>query len=356
MHATKARRAFTLIELLVVMIIIAIVIAIVLPVLGHVRDNARLAGTKGMMEGLNQAILQFNNDERRMPGYFSERDMGFATNATTNGFTSLENILLDLMGVEVKTTGTTPSDVQVGPGGVNNDATGFVDLDLIGSEDNAHKSYYNPDGKFYVPQTSPSQVATMAGTPDLLDYWGTPYLAWRQDDSAVGTVTQVTQFAKEGYAAGPNGSARFYYNSNAGFLKSNQLGRRAADQLDLATGSVLNTPNTADKAKSLAGFLGHPAYPYRAPNATLPPDVPAAARGQIVIHSAGQDGIYFGRKDRGARQFDLTARNFLDYAVNFAPNPTMAVGPGNQYTNSSGQVDSNDITRDFDDMLSTAGN
>src|SRR5579862_1553532 len=74
-RATKAA-GFTLIELLVVLIIIAVIIAIVLPALAGARRAARTAATRGMATQIANAAAKFGNDNQgRMPGYFTARDM-----------------------------------------------------------------------------------------------------------------------------------------------------------------------------------------------------------------------------------------------------------------------------------------
>jgi prepilin-type N-terminal cleavage/methylation domain-containing protein len=370
MHVRTNRRAFTLIELLVVMIIIAVIIAIVLPVLGNVRSSARKVGTQGMLNDLNQAILQFQNDERRMPGYFSEDSMGGNENEQQAGHTELENIMLDLMGVDgVAADQPNPGPgtwIEVGPHTLtgSNPKNIKVNVDLIGSGAGGTKSYYTPDGKFYLPQTSPlAQVGGAGNTAssetapqlkDLVDHWGQPILAWRQNDVSLGPVTQPNHFAQI-TSTGATVPPRFYWNSNAAFLKSAGLGRRGRSQIDPEEGSLIGSQVTpADRLQSLTAILGNPSAPYRVPAATTAPNVPLAARGKIVLHSAGVDAVYFGRKDPGAvRQFGTGP---MDYRKNFVPDVTQPMGPGNQYTTEGGKADVYDVTSAFDDIMSASGN
>lgn len=71
-HAT-AGRAFTLIELLTVIAIIGILAAIIIPVVGKVRDSARVAGTRSNARQIALAINSFASENR---GFFPQWDAG----------------------------------------------------------------------------------------------------------------------------------------------------------------------------------------------------------------------------------------------------------------------------------------
>jgi prepilin-type N-terminal cleavage/methylation domain-containing protein len=363
MHAT-IRRAFTLIELLVVMIIIAIIIAIVLPAVGGVRNSARKQGTATLLNNVSQAAQQFYNDSRRMPGMFPERAMGGVGNATA-GMSSMENILLDLIGAET-IPGNAPNPaggatwVEVGPNDTPSSPLNLkVNMDTFGSG-NGNKNYFTPDAKLFVAQIAPSQTASIPGNSapsendpqlkDLVDYWGQPVLAWRQDETALGPVTQISNFAAADSSA--QAPARFYWNSNATFLNSASLGRRGRPQNDANVGSMLYNANNQDKAQALAAMLGHPSYPYRPAGGGVP-TVPASARGKLILHSAGVDGVYLARNDTGARQFQ---NGLMNYAVNFVPDPSQPQSASNQYTTEDGKADTTDLLRRFDDLTEATGN
>lgn len=367
------RRAFSLIELLVVILIIAVVMAIALPSLSGARNASRAASSRALLNNLTQAAAQFERDERRMPGYFSARDMGHADNAD-RGFTALQNVMADLSGGITSTNGSGPNpdggSLRVGP--LNDQATQiWVNPAYIGVERDGNKMYWVPDRKNFIAQDEGGQQAV--GTtdhgkiPSVLDAFGSPVLAWVIDETAVGPVTQSDQFAR---VASNGGTSRFYWNSNAGFLNATNVGRRFVDQTtgNRRNGSIIGGPGGSTNARlsrSLAGILGHPSYPYRDPaNPNDPPSVPAAPRGTFVVHSAGIDGIYFSRADRGAKQFPsipdigspLTTSHFVDYRVNFVPDPAGSVSPSNMYTDRDGRPTNIDVVERFDDLLAVGGN
>src|SRR5205809_5697872 len=94
-----SRRAFSLIELMIVILIIAMIIAIVVPALGHARKGARNAATRNLMVQVEQACSSFQLSERRLPGYFSVRDLGSgSTGNGAQGFTGMENVMFDIAG------------------------------------------------------------------------------------------------------------------------------------------------------------------------------------------------------------------------------------------------------------------
>nr|HRJ50406.1 prepilin-type N-terminal cleavage/methylation domain-containing protein [Phycisphaerales bacterium] len=212
----RARSAFSLIELLVVMFIIVLVISIVVPALAKARQATRVTATKNLMSNLLTSAATFQQDERRLPGRYSGRDMGSDNNANTIGMTMTENILLDLAGGVVQIGGPRPSTggVHVHPfGGTSSSRASqegaWVDVGLIGQPSKSGKGYFIPDKKFFIEQVNPSQVGT-AGTPDadgrtypdLVDAFGQPLLVWVEDESTVGRV------AFDSSSSGPNNFAR----------------------------------------------------------------------------------------------------------------------------------------------------
>lgn len=354
-----ARRGFTLVELLVVMAIIAIVIALVLPAIGNSRKSAQAADTRQLLANLSTAVSTFINDERRSPGYFPAREMGSAENANTAGMSEMENIMLDLNGYQPATTGN-PNAIIVGPTAAN---TLTIDASLLGVPGQGSKQYFVPNKKYYYAMNAGTQQMAAAPhassegdtkqLPDLVDTFGTPILGWRQDDTYTTKPGAPTYtFARSDSGAGTQ-RAKFYWASNACFLKATASGKRGLDQTSASDGSLIGATG-ANTERSLAGAWGNPVDPYRDPaNLATPPPYARSARAAVIFQSAGVDGYYFGRKDRGSKQF---AGGFIDYRMNFAPDPAQAIGPTNQYTDKDGRPTSNNVLELYDDITTQSGN
>lgn len=297
LSARPRRPGFSLVELLVVMIVIALVIAIIVPSLGAVRDTARNTGTKSLINNIVQASGQFQNDERRLPGYFSAKEMGDQDNES-RGMSAMENLIIDLMGVKIGTSSGSGM-IEVGPTSGN---TVFLDPGTLGATGTGMKNYLQLDGKYLVAQTVPDQQAGNGPDemPDVVDYFGTPLLAWVADETAVGEIEEAEDFARDN---SDSGTARFYWASNAAFLKA-APGKMAKDQrFSTNSGSVIGD-GASDIPESMMALFGNPSYPRRDPaNPNQTPTVAAAARGPLIVQSAGRDGYYFGVRDNGARMF-----------------------------------------------------
>jgi prepilin-type N-terminal cleavage/methylation domain-containing protein len=324
-----ARRAFTLVELLVVVLILAIVIAILLPAIAGARRGAKNASTLATLNGLAAATGAFIGDNAgRTPGYFSPADMGNADNED-RGFCAMQNVLLDLSGGVTSPTASGAGIITVGP---RPSGTAKVDLGQIGATGGAagQKAYFNPDRNFLSdaaerPSGQVSSVPDNLLVPHLLDAFGNPVLAWTRDDRP------ATNFAARNSGGEP---AQFYWASNAGMLKSPGVGKNrepALFTLDTTPGSLIGQGKTdAQLAASLEGLLGNPAFP----SANYSPSNRKAqkARGSVVFHAAGADGMYLSTTDRGGKT---------------APGTSGQV----QYTTDG------DAVRDaFDDTLVPAGN
>lgn len=337
-----ARPAFTLIELLVVMVVIGLVISIIIPAIGSARDIARATGTRGMLENILQASTQFQNEHRRLPGYFTAREMGDPANADQHGMSAMENILLDLMGGVVDDNASGDGIVTVGPGS----KTIKVNVNLMGSQAGSNKAYLTLSGKHLAPQTRDQNQqwgdrghtddAGEDQLSDVVDEFGTPVLAWVADETAMGTIDEADDFAYRDSSR----RARFYWASNAAFLKASNTGKKNVDQ---AAESRLGESLIDDHAESLMAVLGNPAYPQRDPNnSTAVPDLAAAPRGKLILHSAGTDGRYFGKDDRGAKLF--SANGPMLYKRNFAG------VDGTPY------AEPDDVLKHFDDLVVSGGN
>ncbi len=340
------RRAFSLIELLIVILIISLVIGILLPVLGSVRNSGREAATRNLLTNVNQATLSFQTDQQgRMPGYFSARDMGAtANNETGAGFSAMENVLLDLSGGLRPASST--GAVEVGPGNTAALKTWF-DPDQVGIVDGLNpKAYFTPPPQYYKKLDGTDNAGTktvgLAGNlkvRDLVDAWNTPILAWTTDSIANGPVAAITDFARAtSTAASP---ARFYLNSNSVFLASTNNGALNVDERNK---SVIGYANTGDAAISLGGVLGSPGSPVDT-NVNVPNILPSAPRGSFVLHSAGKNGIYVGREERGG---SFANNGPLYYGLNYKS----LVGDI-PLTDGDGKPTSRDIMKDFDDLISS---
>jgi hypothetical protein len=283
----------------------------------------------------------------------------------------MQNVMLDLAG-GVTRPGNQPNpgngSILVGP---HADAQVWVNPAYIGIVRDGQNVYFIPAAKDFVKQDQPDQqytnVPAHTQIPSLVDAFGTPLLAWVQNDMAMGPIANENNFAD--VSSQSNAGARFYWNSNAAFLRAKATGIRSINQTgmleggghDVSRGSILAFPNDDNRRKSLIGMLGHPSFPQRNQGVTTPPSLPAAARGTFIVHSAGGDGYYFNRQDRGARQFPLydasgsivTNSFFLDYRVNFVPN---VANPAVGYTDRDGRPTNVDILERFDDILAVGGN
>ncbi|MEX2218469.1 MAG: prepilin-type N-terminal cleavage/methylation domain-containing protein [Phycisphaerales bacterium] len=362
-HAQGRPRAFTLMELMIVIIIIAVVISILIPAVAGARNAARRASTARLMKDVADASGQFYTDQGRLPGHFSAREMAHADNMD-QGFMEMHNIVADLAG-GITGAGNlpapTPNSVLVGPMSSTAGQVWF-DHDRVGLPSGG-KAYLTPDAKHFIAQTDTGQQAAAnlenARLKSLVDEWGNPILAWRQDERAIQPVAVLADFAAETVGAGA--PARFYWATNAGFLKATSLGKRGYNQTDPQRGSILSDAfNPAPmRIQSMAGILGSPSAGTDPTGSGGTPTLPAAGRAKLIIHSAGTDGVFVGVRDPGMKQFAATRPSgspfypdFIDYAVNFVTKPS----GGERWTDNDGKPTSRDVMSRFDDQLLGAGN
>jgi prepilin-type N-terminal cleavage/methylation domain-containing protein len=335
-----SRRAFSLIELMIVILIIALIIAIVVPALGHARKAARNSATRTLMVQIEQACSSFQISERRTPGFFSALEMGSVENAD-RGFTEMENVLLDLAGGVVPTDGAHPA--VYGP--VISHLVAY-DVNTVGTPGGATagtggtKAYFTPPAKYFKLQdgieggTKVTSVSYhTAWLKDLVDAEGTPILMWRADVMSVQPILAEPDFAKvaSGTAQGP---ARYYWNSNAAFLKSTQCGDKRIDQTTkslLGSGNTTGTPPA--NIMSMVGILGNPSSPN---NVAAANPLPTAGRGSFILQAAGSNCTFVGKEERGGKTAN-NAGTRLDYGLNFRNTP------------------SSDLMADFDDILVAGG-
>lgn len=366
---SRASRGFTLIELLVVVAIIAVLIAILLPAMGGARRAARRSATNSLANDMGTSASRFGNDNNdRMPGYFSEKDMANRDNLTVC-FSAAENAMLELGGPDAVYEGTsapnTGNFIKAGPFSDANRNV-WVNPDLIGT----NGAYFTPGSSNFKPMTRGTQQAgTGPDIPDVVDAFGNPLLVWSQDVGARGSInpdasgtTAYDQFAS---SESDNNLAWFYLASNAAFLKATTLGEGGKNQqADPAGGSVPSSAiglwggaPYAEQTQTLASLLASPSYTVfkrgkSLDTATFEEIYPARPRGRFIVQSAGADGFYFGTQDQGWRQNAYTSGS--NFRMVFG-NAYKTQG-GARYDGKDGGFTNIDLLEGFDDVVSSAGN
>jgi prepilin-type N-terminal cleavage/methylation domain-containing protein len=378
-RASRRARGFSLIELLVVIAIIALVISIVLPALGGVRTQARIVASQTLSNTIKDAADAFARDNDRMPGYFSVEDMGSQANGGTFGMSAMENAILDLMGGVVVVGG--PGGVQSSPTQVQNwgptaplraantAANRVVDTARIGVSSENNPTYLTVDPKYLVEQEAGQQFGVDghvkingASIPDIVDAFGTPLLLWVENRNALTPIEDADDFVA--MDSGPSGDtvARFYWASNAAFLRADQLGAERRNQVPQGASdrdySLISEPaaplNASRVRDALVALVGSPAYPTDeafaatgAPTPGSPQFVPLRGRGAFIVQSAGPDGYYLNVRDRGNRRLGGN----LHYSWNFfTPGSTTT-----RHENDNGQPATIDIIPFFDDLVTQGG-
>jgi len=330
-RTTPARllaRAFTLYELLTVLAIVGILLAILLPTLASARRSAQTTATQTSMRNIAIACNQFQLDNNGTnPGRFTPAEMASQEN-DARGFSTMQNILLDLVGGEAKDQSDAATLLNVGP---LSDPTRqlMVNPNLIGSNRPGGKAYLILGSAQLATQNAPGRVATgvlptHTQIPDIIDYFKTPIIAWVADDRAPTSPNAYRQFAT---LTSQNEIARYYWSSNRTYL----------GQDGPQTASLLYQPRNDDTRRyTMTGVLGNPSFPELS---NIPgPRVPSQSRGQIVFHSAGRNGIFVGVEERGGKIAAAAAGSLAAAQVQFTP----SVDPM-----SNG---------DFDDVIVSSGN
>jgi prepilin-type N-terminal cleavage/methylation domain-containing protein len=363
------RRAFTLVELLVVIAIIAVLIAILLPVVGGARKAARRTATLSMTTDYATAASRFANDNGdRMPGYFSEQEMG-STENLTRGLSASENAMLDLAGQgAIWTSQETPPPEYVAIGPVSSVQI-RVNPALIGADDGA---YFTPGASFFATMNHAAgqQSSALPALPDVVDAFGNPVLVWSQDTGARGSINPNStnpvpylQFARA--ASDEDKGAWFYLFSNAAFLNARSLGDSGKNQaLDPNAGptSAIGLwtgvgSNYEEQSRTLAAILGSTASPVVATgqsidSAAFEEIYPARPRGRFIVHSAGANGLFVGSNEQSwSANGHVGGGEFhLDFGNSFKSQSDA------RYTTDDGGFTSIDLLDGFDDVLSSSGN
>ncbi len=351
----RVRPGFSLVELLVVLAIIVLVISIIVPALGRVRNEAKKQDTRTRVDELMKAMQLFELDNKRLPGYFTQAEMGMVDNFT-RGFSQGQNVMLDLAG------GVTNDPVGAGvvSAGPMNDATkrANVNVNTIGTGGGSSSAvglnkaaYYTPGDKYYKLQDGilggeRESVAEHKQIPDLVDAWGTPLLVWVQDSVASGPINVPSDFARDQWALN-NPAARFYWNTNTAFLNASPaIGDKRILQSG-AKGSILHQ-SVPGKSISLVGLLGNPGSPKPfVVGDALPVILPSASRGSFMVQSAGLDGVYLGKADRGGKSLGgMTVPFTMYYGLNFRNTDNTEIKDSNNNNKSI------DILDTFDDVVS----
>lgn len=368
----RAARGFSLIELLVVITIIAVLIGILLPVVGGARNAARRTTSQALMNDFATSASRFANDNSdRMPGYFSEKDMGNEDNEDI-GFSATENAMLELAGGKaVFGTGSgRPADapasaVQVGPV-TDNRAKVWVDVDLIGADSAA---YFTPSDDYFKSMTMGSQqFGSGPALPDLVDAFGNPVLVWSQDLGSRGSInpdsTDPTPYEQFVAVTSDDDRAWFYLSSNAAFLKAENMGEsgrnQAGDNTGLAPTSAIGYWGGQDRAeqrRTLASLLASPSLPLLKSGRTLDQSefeeiYPARPRGRFIVQSAGADGFFFGTGDSGWKTHAHAEGS--EFHIDFGNNYKNQAG--DRFEADGGGFTNIDMLSDFDDLIGTAGN
>ena len=297
---------FTLFELLTVLAILSILLGLTIPVLGRARKTAKVVANQTLMREVAVGTQQFRLDNaEQSASYFTAKQLGSSENVL-RGFSPMQSILLNLMGGVAASDSLAASNsvlTFVGPTSVGSISVNPTKLAAGESSlrpgkgayltipGNNLKTLYSGDADDYPPGGGNQLVASPMGTaydnhskvPELIDAFGTPILAWIEDER-IRPEDSTALYAAQN--SDGETTARFYYASNSMYLNSQKNYKSwlasattpNPDQRLAVLGMVTGSPAFAQSATQLAGF-----------------NMPRASRSGIILHSAGPDGVWVAK-------------------------------------------------------------
>lgn len=360
------RSGFTLFELLTVLAILAILLGLTIPVLGRARKTARLVNNQSLMRDVGVASQQFRLDNAdASPSYFPAWELG-STENLSRGFSPMQSMLLNLLGGIAPSNSSDPDVIQdVGPTAANTvriNAKAMVRgestvkpgrgayLSVPGNNlktfdptdaDEYPNSSVSGNEKYDVGNLGAGAWANNSRVPELIDDFGNPILAWIED-TRISADDKVSPFSVQNYGPGNPTKARFYWDSNAMYLRGPAYSNSIISPTRVADpGGGTRAYNVNDQALSLGGLLGNPSFAARVETLASATSggterLPSFARASIVLHSAGPDGVYMAGADRGGRG---------------------GVAPfGGRVAGNASGTSKPDVMGDFDDLVVPIGN
>lgn len=342
---SRRNRSFSIVEMLAVVAIIALLIGILMPVLGNVITASKRSATLAMMQDFAAACNRFEQEHGFYPGLVPEPVLAFNNHEVAHGYdthaiSGTENALLHLQGGYALRSEMTQAEYDA-----LLPADGWVEFSLIAPDDSRFEFKFNLsrfgegpviNGKQYPPYFSSGGDAIRIADldsfnqwpyamddelnevryrlPDVVDAWGTPLLHLRQcrNFGPIGGDAHIYAVEKP----------RFMIDVIWPYVRSkDQMWWSTASGGD-ARGSIISTGHH----NGSGGFGPHLYYPALArivKHPSFEPDDPQSGTvlGQVMIISAGPDGIYFSAWDGpGSRSAPIGEPGGLDYN-DFLTNP-----------------------------------